>query len=60
METLKALILTIILLNLASKGLSFYYTSIFAGLFKIYAIYKTRLDLNLLFHLEHILYWISH
>ena len=30
-ETLKALILTIIVLNLASKGLSFYYTAIFTG-----------------------------
>ena len=31
METLKALILTIILLNLVSKGLSFYYTVISTG-----------------------------
>ena len=29
METLKALILNIIVLNLVSKGLSFYYTVIF-------------------------------
>ena len=31
METLKALILTIIVLNLVRKGLSFYYTIIFTG-----------------------------
>ena len=31
METLKALILTIIVLNFVSKGLSFYYTIIFTG-----------------------------
>ena len=31
METLKALILTIILVNLVCKGLSFYYTVIFTG-----------------------------
>ena len=31
METLKALILTISLLNLVSKGLSFYYTVIFTA-----------------------------
>ena len=31
METLTALILTIIILNVVSKGLSFYYTVIFTG-----------------------------
>ena len=31
METLKALILTIILLILVCKGLSFYYTVVFTG-----------------------------
>ena len=39
METLKALILTIIVLNLVSKGLSSYYSVIFTGPYTSKAIY---------------------
>ena len=44
METLTTLILTIIVLNVVSKGLSFYYTVIFTGPSTTHPIMVTFID----------------